>query len=315
MTEGGQAIVLNVKGLGGAKTRTLISSPKHVLRRASKSEIEKYKEPLKNMFGSIGPIDHYFEAKFEKQIDPNKPGTVNFHPTELFEKDWKYFVIEYKKGQNQPILKLNQVFLLLDKEILIGPQALFKDSMTWPSRQYFLSKGTIYLDEDFYLEITDKDASLIRRTYEMLSKHDDKIFSLTERIEQFYSLYSLPLHSPFRVLGYFSLIESILTHPPNPTDRFDSITRQITYKFNLLNNRLDNRIIYSEFFENNPKNETVWKKLYKIRSRIAHGGKFDFEKEFQDFKDLPNLVFFLHKVVKRILFQSLLEPKLMRDLK
>ena len=36
MTEGGQALVLNVKGLDGGKTRTLISSPKHIIRRAGK---------------------------------------------------------------------------------------------------------------------------------------------------------------------------------------------------------------------------------------------------------------------------------------
>jgi hypothetical protein len=315
MTEGGQALVLNVKGLDGGKTRTLISSPKHIIRRATKNEIEKYKEPLRQMLGSIGGIEPYFEANFKKQIDPNNPGTVNFHPIELSAKDWKYFIIEYKKGQNQPIIKLSQTFLLLDKEILLGPEVLFKNSMTWPPRTYFLSKGTIYLNEDFYIEIADEDASLIRKTYEMLLAHDDKIFALTQRLGQLNQLYSLPLYSPLRILGYFALIESILVHKPEPTDRFDSITKQITSKFNLLNNRFDKPIQYSAFFKNNMKNDTTWKKLYQIRSQIAHGGEVNFKKDFPDFKDQPNVLFFLHRVIKRLLYQSLLEPELLRDIK
>jgi hypothetical protein len=316
MTEGGQALVLNVKGLDGGKTRTLISSPKHIIRRATKNEIEKYKEPLRQMLGNFAGIEYYFEANFKKQIDPNKPGSVTFHPIELSEKDWKYFIIEYKKGQNQPIIKLSQTFLLLDKEILLGPEVLFK-SVTWPRRQYFLSKeGTsIYLDEDFYIEIADEDASLIRKTYEMLLAHNDAIFALTQRLDQLNQLYSLPLYSPFRILGYFALIESILVHKPEPTDRFDSITKQIANKFNLLNNRFDKPIQYNDFFKNNMSNITVWRKLYQIRSQIAHEGKVNFEKDFADFKDQLNLLFFLHRVIKRLLYQSLLEPELLRDIK
>ncbi len=47
-------------------------------------------------------------------------------------------------------------------------------------------------------------------------------------------LKALPHFSPLRFLGYFAMLESLLTHAPNPSDPYDSITRQVQKRRALL---------------------------------------------------------------------------------
>ena len=51
---------------------------------------------------------------------------------------------------------------------------------------------------------------------------------------QLQDLEPLPHYSPLRFLGYFAILESLLTHPPKLTDPYDSITRQVKKQVSLL---------------------------------------------------------------------------------
>lgn len=130
-------------------------------------------------------------------------------------------------------------------------------------------------------------------------------------------------------LGYFSIIESILSHAPKSSDSADSISRQLTRNLILLNNRMEARfdLMINKF--NGAKPKTVISKLYGYRSAIAHGNKSD--KELNWFFDNRKLIedenkvniitrtrwmnWYLRKLTQRILVHALREPQLITDLK
>jgi len=313
MPEGGLAIVLNVKDLDGAKNRILINEPRHIIRKARIDEIRKLKAPLDNMLPTALTSECVYESNWEEKKDLTNLNNINYTRRELHEKDWKYYVIKYNKGTNRPIIDLQNAFLLLDKEVLLGPQIIC-GGYTWPKEYHFLHGNWFFSSKNFFMSITENDASMIRQTYSSLQKHDNEIFDIKNRIDQLRHLYSIPLSSPLRIVGYFTIIESVLAHKPDPKDPLDSITKQIKRNFNLLNNRYKNEINLNNYF-GDIKFDTIWTKLYALRSTIAHGGKPDFQGEFQALKDHTNVIFFLHEVVKKTLYQSLIEPELIRDLK
>jgi hypothetical protein len=129
--------------------------------------------------------------------------------------------------------------------------------------------------------------------------------------------------SPAKTLGYFGVVESLLSHAPLPNDSADSITRQLKRNLVLINNRMDARrnIGFSEFGETKPEN--VIAKLYNFRSAIAHGG--DTISKIQalagihsGWPDVPVDLWperFLRRLVKRVLVHAMREPQLIIDLK
>jgi hypothetical protein len=75
-------------------------------------------------------------------------------------------------------------------------------------------------------------------------------------------LKALPQHSGLKFLGYFGILESLLTHPPKPSDPCDSSTRQVRTKIALLDNRFNQKIDYSDF--SGASAQTVWTKMFAI---------------------------------------------------
>jgi Apea-like HEPN len=129
--------------------------------------------------------------------------------------------------------------------------------------------------------------------------------------------------SPAKTLGYFGVIESLLSHAPRPNDSADSITRQLKRNLILINNRMDvqRNIGFSEFGQTKPEN--VIAKLYDFRSAIAHGG--DATDKIQHLAEIHNgwgdiavdlwPDHFLRRLVKRVLVHAMREPQLIIDLK
>src|SRR5262249_45744081 len=126
-------------------------------------------------------------------------------------------------------------------------------------------------------------------------------------------LEALPHQSPLCYLGYFGILESLLTHQPRKTDTIDSITRQIIKKVALLDNRWKPRIDYGPF--KGAKPETVWSAMYSYRSCLAHGGKPDFKNELQLLDNHEVALALVKQTTKSVLRQSLLESQLIADLR
>jgi hypothetical protein len=114
-------------------------------------------------------------------------------------------------------------------------------------------------------------------------------------------------------LGHFAVLEALLTHPPKPTDPYDSITRQVKKKLALLDHRSQPGIDYSSFAEAN--RETVWAKMYAYRSTLAHGGAPTFDGDLQVLGSHDNALKLVKQTAKALIRQALIEPQLLADLR
>lgn len=144
-------------------------------------------------------------------------------------------------------------------------------------------------------------------------------------IQIFLSLDSLPDSAPLKILGYFSVIEGLLSHAPQQSDRVDSIQRQLIRNINLLNNRLkkiERGVDFSVFGET--RIEKILGKLYGYRSAVAHGG--DLQGPIGDIAkavtgDTSRTVdqLWIHdwvrNLTKKLILAAIVEPELVRDLK
>jgi hypothetical protein len=59
----------------------------------------------------------------------------------------------------------------------------------------------------------------------------------------------------------------------------------------------------------------VWEKLYGLRSAVAHGQKPDFEDDLQMLRNFRTAETFVRAAVRSVMRQSLIEPRLVADLR
>ncbi|MEQ8531543.1 MAG: HEPN domain-containing protein [Imperialibacter sp.] len=133
--------------------------------------------------------------------------------------------------------------------------------------------------------------------------------------------------SPLKHLGYFSIIESLLSHKPAPSDSADSITRQLKRNLLLLENRMSEpyNLMLNQF--NGCKADKVITQLYDYRSRVAHAEPVEVTLKWL-FDNRPEHVenvefatprtwigWYLRKLTQRVLVHALKEPRLVMDLK
>lgn len=118
-------------------------------------------------------------------------------------------------------------------------------------------------------------------------------------------------HNELNTLGLFSVLESLLTH--SPRGELDSIGQQIRKKVALVEKRLSMPLDYSEFGE--APHDTLWSKLYELRSRIAHGSPVEFAKGLVLLRDSYAVEQFLRASLRSLLRGALEEPQLFVDLK
>jgi hypothetical protein len=139
----------------------------------------------------------------------------------------------------------------------------------------------------------------------------------------FTSLDQLLDSSGLKILGYFSVIEGLLSHAPLSGDRVDSIQRQLIRNINLLNNRLKRigrEIPFGDFGSTKPKK--ILESLYAYRSAIAHGGSIK-----GPIDDINNLRVgatttdhlwihdWLRTMTKELILAAVVEPDLVSDLR
>ena len=177
----------------------------------------------------------------------------------------------------------------------------------------FNSLRSVSAEELTFVDITVADVDDIKKLHNQLRDYKHETISIQNTTQQLLDLEALSYESPLPFLGYFAILESLLTHQPRKTDTIDSITRQIVKKVILLDNRWNPRIDYSPF--PGAKAETIWTTMYGYRSSLAHGGTPDFKNEFQSLGDHRVALKLLKWTVKGVLRQALIEPQLIADLR
>ncbi len=302
----GFAFLLNLGKLEGARSFTL--APGHRVRRATEREIAKIREAL-TRFGS-DPMQSIWSV-FEREV--MRSGKIRALPR----KRWRYYVVEFKMaGKVQATLMDSMI--LAPTELGIGFRiAYFKgtESLTWDGAQLVHELHRARFGQNFFQTLNKQAVRQIRDIYSKLSAHDHEIINLTSTINQLRDLKSMRHDSPLRYLGYFAIIESILTHAPKSTDPYDSITRQVYTKMALLNRRFAVSLPYKAHFGGvSPKK--VWQSLYAYRSAIAHGSSPDFnstQRKIIGNKDAA--LDFVRVATLSLVRQVLYEPAFIKDLR
>jgi hypothetical protein len=155
---------------------------------------------------------------------------------------------------------------------------------------------------------------------------DERQFpGVVRAIELFRELDVVPEHSRTKLLGYFGVVESLLSHAPAPQDPVDSITRQLKRNLILLDHRLPvERGLGLRDFPDVSGPEQVIGRLYSYRSALAHGGDGEDPLAWLERRRPPTwsewfprtwLHHFMRRLTQRVLVSALREPQLVTDLK
>jgi hypothetical protein len=168
--------------------------------------------------------------------------------------------------------------------------------------------------EERLLALDDVQLQELRETFKAWTQYTHGTLDLRRPVQQFGEILELERNSALRYLGLFTIIESLLTHNPKSSDPADSLTRQVMTKMVLLGRRAANPPPYAEHF-GNAAPDTIWKKLYGVRSHIAHGSNPDFQREFAVLRSLEQATQFLRLAASLVLRRALEEPGLVADLR
>jgi hypothetical protein len=302
------AFVLNVSKLVGCDALEII--PGRILRRANGGEIEFIKKALASSFR-----DYSGGGLWETR----KPKSGKGKFVKLPKGQWRYFVIELG-GENQEVEFLEKALSVassgLEVGFIVSAVTLEKGKVLpgfyYSSPSLFQSLSALSHAHGPFKTLTESDGDQVRTIYSRLAAHDNSILDLDKVFKLVFELNDLPRFSPLQILGYFAVLESILTHAPNPDDRYDSITRQIKQKLALLNKRWKPPLNYSAFA--GLSHDKVWSKMYAYRSAIAHGATPNFAGDLTVLGKAENADHLISEAAKKTIVQALEEPQLLADL-
>ena len=297
------AFVMNVSRF--TEFETLELAPGHHIRRANKEEIDE----IRKMIESLGRIQPFSGGAWESCWSADGSQKEKLEPER-----WRYFVIAFR-GNNLTFHKLSNACILSSAEPDVGPM-WFKskmEGMGWHSERLIQSMDDAAFSRDYFIDLCKKDVEEIIEIHGRLSEHNHTIVDLDQVVNQLKDLKALPRKSDLRFLGYFAVLESLLTHLPKPSDPYDSITRQVKKKLVLLNSRFPESIDYASFGDANA--DTIWSKMYQYRSQIAHGASPTFTGELQILQSPEQARALVIATTKAVARQALREPRLIADLR
>jgi len=290
-----------------------------LLKTASDKQVIAIKEIVKpNKLLSIlrdGPRPtNIYEYDFVET--KNEHGST-IAPVPLAPAEFKYWIFELS-GEYLGDFTLIQAIHILSKNLTvianIGElmQYFHKAlvSAIFYTNLNLLHQKPVILDENDIIEL--------KENYELLKKFKSSDFNssfIGKALLDYNNTLDIEWSNPFKIIGIFSIIETLLTSNQKGND--NSINKQLQKKIKLLNNQFKKKIIFSEYFKG-PDTltiEIVIEKLYAYRSKIAHGDYYDFNKELQVLVDHKLVLDFLTILLKRIITYALAFPQLIIDLK
>lgn len=159
-----------------------------------------------------------------------------------------------------------------------------------------------------------RDARSYQEKIEALAAIQEKAEQAVVRVYNDFVRISLgPRSGELVLLGHFALIEALITHEPSKSG--DSLSHQLSTKMPLIMRRFELPLQLDSYFSIGDPNR-LWKKLYGIRSRIAHGERVDARPGFLgDLRDLDTIFKFVRDALKRLIIYAMHEPQLIFDLK
>ena len=232
---------------------------------------------------------------------------------------WRYWVIT-SDGISADTQDLQLAVNLLQNDLDLGFEFLhLKDEKGTTgfrkgsgNSSFFESCWPYPMIGDGSLKITTEEISTAGRFFNAIKTCQTEQPQIYQALWEFSQLKALPRLSNIIVLGYFSIIEALVTHDPKKD--FDSLNHQISTKMTLLSKRFERPLDYDGQF-GETEWEKAWKKLYAYRSALAHGSTVDFKNELKVLKDQATALNFLKEATKLTLLFAMREPELLADLK
>ena len=277
--------------------------PDHWFRRAEPQEVQRIKEQL-----TAHPrATRAYEYAVTQLDDGRREGSLM--PSD----QWRYYVISYSPTNNK-MRDVEYAANLLKNDISLG-YSFFASGIIYNLAQISTFFDDLHGRIGIPKSITDEELGQITTNYGLITGLDETRYpNVSRAVADFHQTKAITDRFTLKVLSYFSIIECLLTHPPRPDDRTDSVTRQITSKMCLLSKRFQRELKYDSFFPNIPEPEKVWKRLYQYRNLLAHGANIDFQQKFSTLISTDNIRSFLVETIKLLILYALKEPEFLADL-
>jgi len=291
----------------------------HCFRQATDSEIVHIKDMLSQI--SNGSFLIGWPAYESIVLEERTKNSTKYQFQALPKEKWKYWVLAFN-GTNHKVHELEFGSILLEHDIEFG-FSLFFEQLDQQGRVSARSFPPSHLIEKFSspeymhlnaMNIRVDELKKIEANYLLHKNLTDEHKYIDHALRNFSALRSIPRKSELLVVGYFSIIESLITHAPRLTESLDSISHQLLNKMLLLNKRYSRKISMDSYFLASA-DEKLWKKLYSYRSCVAHGNKPDFQKEFQILKSQDMVTSFLREQLKELILLAMREPVFISDLR
>lgn len=287
--------------------------PGYTLCHASEEQIEKIKKTL-NIINIPGrdPNHLLYESKIVIQDEKS------FREQPLPREEWNYWVVNMLSHKEALDETLQLAFTVADADLFLG--AYFQEIGLY---SIHFGKFTTFYENYFYdryksvkqLQVLkEEDLQEIKLYYFLLKKLPHEFHHIKTAVEDLERLRWLSDRVSLKHLGYFAVLELVLTHAPKNTDPTDSILRQIRSKLALIENRNQKKLQLSKRF-NGAGFKKIINQLYAYRSRIAHGVRPDFTGDLQILKNSDYTHKTIKDITKLVVQQALHEPQLMTDLK
>jgi hypothetical protein len=275
--------------------------PGHQLRRATEEEAENIKKTT--FSGGLREMGIYVYGESSPSGSRHS----------LRDGTWKLFGVASRT--NEDIQHLTLAGNLLKNDLILGPSFIWFPGKDGKTSQGFVGNALkiALLGGDPLLSINEVNigAEDVKEWCEVYQKLRQLPNDALRPYHDFETMRTIPPSSPLFALGLFGILESIVTH--NPHDEFDSLTHQVSTKMTLLSKRFSRELPYKDF-DCEPK--TLWKRLYKYRSCVAHGSHADFSRgELRVLESSDRAYRFLMEALKLLLLDLLVEPDLIADLK
>lgn len=316
MIQSGLAFVVsNIEVDGDLPVEVL---PGHVFRRASDEEIAE----INRVISESSNRQFFSWIRYDALVkEVRQEGNTNYHFEDLPREQWRYWVIAFE-GQNRRVHDVDLLALLLPTDFDLGFQLYYDGLLQSGKRVGYMQMPLHYVEkygstEEIFKNarrISTKQLESITELHSLFEALPEDYSFVRHAISNFSALRRIPRTSELLTVGYFSIIESLITHAPRLSETLDSINHQITNKMILLRKKFTRQILPTTYFMHAAE-ERLWKKLYAYRSSLAHGNKLDFNQEFQVLKGHAEVIAFLKENIKELLVLALKDPEFLSDLR
>jgi hypothetical protein len=290
--------------------------PAHFLQKADVEQVGLIRDQLHRNYARHWPLPAY-DHEWLEEIKDDKGGSKK-ESRELSPDKFRYWIVTFD-GPNTHIQELQLAANLLKQDLDFGFIFIYQKDGKSGGIISGHSNISSYFESRLSLFIGNGAVTMEAAEFSVISSYVQSIKAcekgqphIYKAVQDFFQLKSLPRNSSMVILGYFAVIESLVTH--DPKDDFDSLNHQISTKMSLLSKRFERQLDCDGHFGQLDV-EQIWKKLYGYRSALAHGTPADFKTKFQILKDPSCALTFLKEAAKLTLLFAMKEPEFLADLK